>query len=274
MSKPIKVEAISKTPIHIYRAQSIDAKSPLSLLAGLALACLLLATLSPLVASSLGDNILATIQKGTKDKLKLIKLIPLKGDKNLSLAVIGKDALRFPFIAANNGKVLMGLTPVFFSDNESDMRTIIRVYRDTNAHNDNLKIEPKIKAMFKALPKHAIIKLKAAKRTKDMTYIIADPNCHFCVDEVRHIDERLKDSDVGLVIISIFGKDSLERAAHIYNEMRPKMSNKEKLEVLNKYFSKDTKVKDIDTSYAAKVTDTIKDARLIEGTPFIYETTK
>ena len=101
---------------------------------------------------------------------------------------------------------------------------------------------------------------------------MADPNCGYCKEEFRKIDERLKTQNVNMVMVGILGEDSLKKAASVMSKVKSSDKEKTKLNALKEVFSNNFKApKSIDTTAIKETSDFLFKSGVIRGVPYIYE---
>ncbi|EFS5691629.1 thioredoxin fold domain-containing protein, partial [Campylobacter coli] len=70
---------------------------------------------------------------------------------------------------------------------------------------------------------------------KNQIFIFSDPECPFCQKHLKNIDEKyLKENTLHFIFISIH--NNFKITASLYKDLKGKATDKEKLEIINKYF--------------------------------------
>ncbi|EFS5883597.1 thioredoxin fold domain-containing protein [Campylobacter coli] len=70
---------------------------------------------------------------------------------------------------------------------------------------------------------------------KNQIFIFSDPECPFCQKHLKNIDEKyLKENTLHFIFISIH--NNFKITASLYKNLKGKATDKEKLEIINKYF--------------------------------------
>lgn len=82
-----------------------------------------------------------------------------------------------------------------------------------------------------------IIKLGSDNK-KATVVIFTDTNCPYCRHEMDMIDERLKDTNVEIIMASIHGDAGHKKSAAIYKEIAKAKDDKAKIAILKKYYDK------------------------------------
>ncbi|RAX52232.1 hypothetical protein CCY99_07520 [Helicobacter sp. 16-1353] len=219
------------------------------------------------------DNIKNLIEKQTGTKVKIVKNISLKDNKDLKLILVEiiDNAQRIPMFATKDGSMIIGLSNILFTSSKADEELILKATDEASAHNESSQ---KIAAgnLIQTLKPEQYISLKSSAKNPKTYFIISDPNCGYCREELKNINDRLKTHNVNIVMVGILGEDSLKKAAYVMSKVNSQMSQKDKLNVLQEVFSSNFKApKTIDTSAIQKTTESLFKTGVIQGVPFIYE---
>lgn len=91
-------------------------------------------------------------------------------------------------------------------------------------------------------------------KNKDTMVVFTDPECPYCRMEVKALNETLKTYNVEMIFTSIHSDLAIEKAALILQNSKGK-SDKEKVEIAQKYYAEDAK---IDAKVDSKIFDSIK----------------
>lgn len=224
-------------------------------------------------AASFEDNLANIIKNETKTEVKVISSNDLKGSKDIKLAVVEivANSQRIPVFATKDGKMVIGLSNILFTENKDDEDLIAKVSKDVMEYSQNAQ-QMAAGKLIEQLKPEQYITLKSSASNAKTTFIIADPNCGYCKEEFRNVDERLKTSNVNIVLVGILGQDSVKKAAYGVNKIKSSMSEKDKLNGLKEVFSNNFKApKTIDTKAVEETTEFLFKGGVIRGTPFIYE---
>lgn len=224
-------------------------------------------------AASFEENIVNLIKSEAKTDVKIISSNDLKGNKDLKFVVIEivSNSQRIPIFATKDGKMIIGLSNILFTSNKDDEKLISDTNKELMEYNETSQ-QVAAEKLINQLKPDQYITLKSSAKNPTITFIVADPNCGYCKEEFRNIDNRLKTSDVNIVLVGILGQDSLNKAAYAMNTIKSSMSEKEKLNALKEVFSNNFKApQNVDTSAVRATTDFLFKSGVIRGTPFIYE---
>lgn len=224
-------------------------------------------------AASFDEKIANLIQQQTGIAVKIIFKSDLKSGKDLKLVIIELDATkqRIPIFVTKNADTIIGMSNIFFTNNDSDKNIIEDKIKELESYNENIQ---NIVAgeLIKQLKPEQFITLKSKAKNAKTVFIIADPNCGYCKEEFRNIDERLKTQNVNMVIVGILGEDSIKKAAWVVDKVKSSDSEKTKLNALKEVFSSTFKApKNINTTKVKETTDFLFKGGAIRGVPYIYE---
>ena len=224
-------------------------------------------------AASFEQNLINLIEKQTQTKVKIISQSNLKASKDLKFVVIeiANNAQQIPLFATKNGDMIIGLSNIFFTAQNTDEELIGKKVAEIESHNENSQTIA-AGALIKQLKPEQFITLKSKAKNAKTTFIIADPNCGYCKEEFRNIDERLKTQNVNVVLVGILGEDSLKKSASVVSKIKSADSQNSKLNALKEVFSNSFKApKSIDTTAVKETSDFLFKSGVIRGVPYIYE---
>lgn len=98
----------------------------------------------------------------------------------------------------------------------------------------------KLGGAYKSEDQNKIIKI-GSDPTKETIVIFTDPECPYCRAELDRIDDVLKNNNVEIILISVHGDTAFDKINQIYKEMPSAITDKEKIDILSKYYAKDAK---------------------------------
>lgn len=232
---------------------------------------------SSLFAASFEDNIKNLIEKQTHAKVKIVSSTDLKDSKNLKVVVVeiaDGGAQRVPMFATSDGNTIIGLSNIFFTASKADEDIVSRVTHEAMAYNESGQKEAAGK-LINALSPDQYITLKSSAKNPKTYFIVADPNCGYCREELRNVEDRLKTHNVNMVMVGILGEDSQKKAAYLMDNVKSNMSESDKLKNIRKVFSSNFKAPaKIDVSKVATTTESLFKTGVIRGVPYIYEVEK
>ncbi|STP11980.1 disulphide isomerase [Helicobacter mustelae] len=226
------------------------------------------------------ENLKDLIKEKTKQDISIAKVYDLKGDDHLKIAILKDEATKnqIPVITNKDGNLLFVLTNVFFSKNDEDSKFVEELLGKIQSDNDKQVNSAALNKLFESIPEDYVIKLDSTtKNNKKVTYIVSDPMCPHCQEELRNIDKRLKDSNVYMVMVAYLGQESIKKAATILAKVKDAKSTKDKIALFQQVYSIAYRPSSADSKAVKKVeniTKKVADSALIKGVPFIYEYTK
>ncbi|MCE3037344.1 disulfide isomerase [Helicobacter sp. faydin-H20] len=227
--------------------------------------------------TKLEENLKKLIQDKTQQKITIDDIKDLKSDSNLKIVIL-KDSIsknQIPVITNKDGNMLFVLTNVFFAKDDNDTKLVAEVLQKIQMDNDKQINSASLNKLFESIPEDYVIKLQSSKKdNKKITYIVSDPMCPHCQDELRHIEDRLKDSNVHMVLVAYMGQESIKKAATILEKIRNAKDTKAKVDIIQQVYSttfKATKADEKEVKKVENITKKIADSALIKGVPFIYE---
>lgn len=230
--------------------------------------------LSSLFASSFEDNVKNLIEKQTSTKVNIINSVDLKDSKNLKMVIVeiaDGNAQRIPMFATSDGNTIIGLSNIFFTASKADEDIVSKAADEAMAYNENGQKEAAGK-LIKALSSDQYITLKTNAKNPKTYFIVADPNCGYCREELRNIEDKLKTHNVNIVPVGILGEDSQKKAAYLMDNVKSSMSESDKLKGIREVFSPNFKAPEkIDVSKISKTTESLFKTGIIRGVPYIYE---
>lgn len=133
-------------------------------------------------------------------------------------------------------------------------------------YNQDIK-ESAVLALFQ---KHAnsVLKIPASKTTKRTTYMILDTTCPYCLQEIVHLDDYLKEANLEILMVGILGQKSQTRAAGYYQEFSSAKSREQKIALLKKVFRADYAPKVGNNALATTISEESVAAG-VQGVPYI-----
>lgn len=119
--------------------------------------------------------------------------------------------------------------------------------------NESMKQEKINKQLFPILlneNQDRIIRLKSDVITSKTYVIFSDPFCPHCRNKFKDIHNILKTHNINILMLPIFGQYSKNAIISFYKDIKKTTTQKEKIDLLNKYFNND--VKDTSNKYTDK----------------------
>ncbi|WP_158655711.1 DsbA family protein [Helicobacter cynogastricus] len=228
-----------------------------------------------LSAKGVGDNVVNLIRQQTKKEVRVLETLPLKSDKDFQVVVVEDPETKYhiPLLANKDGSMVLGLGSVFFSKDNQDIALLNGVYHKTSSHNFKQANGAKLNALFSGLPKDYVINLVSKNKNAKNLYIVSDPRCPHCQNELRHVHERLKDANVHMVVVGLLGQKSTLKAADILTQIKQARTTEDKIAMLEKIYATNYEPGEVSDDKIQEVEKTTKKilATGIESVPFIYE---
>ena len=238
--------------------------------------CMLLLSISTSFGASFEDTLKATIKSNTKQDIKILKIQNLQSSPDVKLVLIAVGNMQVPIFASKDGKLVMGVSNVFFAHKCEVMGAVGRLIKQNKRESKPDKAI--LDTLFKKIPQDEYIILRSPnKNAKKITYIVSDPNCPSCQKELNNIQERLKDSDVYMLLVGFVGEDSPIKSSMLRDRLLDVKDDKEKLKILREVYTPKSKVPtsyiNIDIKDTMKINQKVIDAG-IKSVPFVYERNK
>lgn len=197
------------------------------------------------------------ISQKTKRDIEVKEVFDLKGSKNLKVVILNdkKDKTQIAVLATQDGNIIVGLSSVFLSQNNKDIEILAQAYQSTQPK----PIPPKpdeLNKFFSSLPNDRFITFTStAKKPQKTFYIVSDPRCPGCRKELENLDEKLKEGDIKMLLVSFLGEESAYKAKLIYAQTASLKDNTQKLKILKSVY---------DPNYTLKPKDKTQDVKMIE----------
>ncbi len=217
------------------------------------------------------EDVLSILQDQSKRQLRIVSFEPLKKSK-LSLVVVEDkvNGYRSVLLAENKDNVFV--LDAFFGNDKNDKDIVNKTIEEARTYNFKLQNSSKLNALFKSIPNDYAIKIQG--NSDKITYIVSDPMCSHCQEELRHIDSRLKTSSVVMIPVAFLGTDSLDKAAEIQATIKEAKTPQQQIDILKKIYAttyQATKQSADNTKRVENITKQIGESGLVEAVPFIYE---
>ncbi|MGX2972488.1 hypothetical protein [Helicobacter sp. T3_23-1059] len=233
--------------------------------------CVLCAT--PLSAGVKEDTIKA-LQEQTGAKFEAISFEPLKATKQFLLVV--KDTKNgYQSVIITDEKQKSMIAPSAFLGDRGDAKLVASTLEKVNSYNFKLQNAATLDKLFASIPQDYAIRIQGA--SNKTTYIVSDPMCAHCQQELSQIESKLSKGSVVMVLVGFLGQDSLQKSAEIISKIKSAKTPKEQISLLRSVYATTHKATSQAATYTFKVADITKklaNSGLIEAVPFIYEPLK
>ncbi|PAF53636.1 disulfide isomerase [Helicobacter sp. 13S00482-2] len=229
------------------------------------------------LSADVSDNIVKILQEQTGKKISVLEVKSLSGSSDFKIAIIKDMDTRYeiPIFVSKDGKTMIGLSNVFFSANKGDATLVNEVYKKTQDHNIQQQNSAKLNTLFESIPSDYVISIPSTtKGNQKITYIVSDPMCPHCQQELKNIDTRLKDTNIRLVLVSFLGRESGIKSALVLEKIKTAKTPSEKISILNEIYNpmyKPSGAKDTEIKKVENISKKISDSDIIKYVPYIYE---
>jgi len=218
------------------------------------------------------------LKQSLNDKnAQLISIDKLNSLNGLNLLIVRSGDKKEAFLASDDGKSLVLVTEEPKLANAADtalfkMRTqILKDARDAAALELLKSIDPARFAYIESFDKN----------NPYMTYIVGDPECPYCAEEMKRITKHLRNSNVKLIFAPVHGKSAFIKSALILKRLKALSPSDQKgaIDVIEKYYNKDAQVSDADVSKAEldavyADTKTLFSKGVIKSVPYVIKVKK
>lgn len=218
------------------------------------------------------------LKQSLNDKnAQLISIDKLNSLNGLNLLIVRSGDKKEAFLASDDGKSLVAITEEPKLADAADvalfkMRTqILKDARDAAALELLKSIDPARFAYIESFDKN----------NPYVTYIVGDPECPYCAEEMKRITKHLRNSNVKLIFAPVHGKSAFIKSALILKHLKTLSPSDQKgaIDVIEKYYNKDAQVNDADVSKAEldavyADTKTLFSKGVIKSVPYVIKTKK
>lgn len=173
---------------------------------------------------------------------------------------------RLALLVSQDGTYIVPLTDGISSGNSNNA---LRAGIDSiNQYNKNMK-DSNVLALFKKYD-NVVLKIPAQKDSKRTTYMILDTTCPYCLQEVMHLDDYLKEANLEILMIGILGQKAHNRVAGYYQELPSIKTREEKIAFVKRVFRADYAPKTGNNELATQVSEASLAAG-VQGVPYIVK---
>ena len=218
------------------------------------------------------------LKQSLNDKnAQLISIDKLNSLNGLNLLIVRSGEKKEAFLASDDGKSLVAVTEEPKLADAADaalfkMRTqILKDARDAAALELLKSIDPARFAYIESFDKN----------NPYMTYIVGDPECPYCAEEMKRITKYLRNSNVKLIFAPVHGKSAFIKSALVLKQLKALSPSDQKgaIDVIEKYYNKDAQVNDADVSKAEldavyADTKTLFSKGVIKSVPYVIKVKK
>ena len=218
------------------------------------------------------------LKQSLNDKnAQLISIDKLNSLNGLNLLIVRSGDKKEAFLASDDGKSLVAVTEDPKLADAADaalfkMRAqILKDARDAAALELLKSIDPARFAYIESFDKN----------NPYVTYIVGDPECPYCAEEMKRITKHLRNSNVKLIFAPVHGKSAFIKSALILKQLKALSPSDQKgaIDVIEKYYDKNVQVSDADVSKAElnavyADTKTLFSKGVIKSVPYVIKVKK
>lgn len=178
------------------------------------------------------------LQSTPESKEVSMKMISTEasGLKDFSFVILEREGYWVPLLAHENGKTIIIATPDLILSTDSIVeKNLAKAIKKSQEHNKQLVDDSVLKIFSTHSSSTITLPNKSAKYT---TYMVLDPNCPYCKNEVEKLQEYAKDSSLVIMVVGILRQDSLDKAAAFAKLIKNTKSKEEQIAVLKCVFDK------------------------------------
>ncbi|ETD27642.1 hypothetical protein [Helicobacter canis] len=171
--------------------------------------------------------------QGLSAKVALTQDSSLQG---FSFVVVEQGGFWIPLLANDSGRVVLGISPnlIFTTDKKFEAK-LSTLLQKVSANNKQIAD----KGVLKVFKQHTNSTITIANEAaKYKTYIVLDPNCPYCRDEVEKLEEYAKDSTLEIMVVGIIQQSSINKAAAFAKLIQNAKTKEEQISVLKRVFDK------------------------------------
>lgn len=180
------------------------------------------------------------------EKVEILTLDRLNSLANLNFVIAKLNDDTISAIASSDGKSFMTLSNFYVIDNANDKKLIEDRMKAVKA-NAKAEQEKVVYEIIKTIPKSRFISIKSFNPdNKFTTYMVTDPECPYCREEMSKIVKWLRNANVKIIFAPVHGKSAYTKSALMLKESKDiNTSNQESMiKLLAKYYDVNATVND------------------------------
>lgn len=204
----------------------------------------------------------------TGEKIKVVKEIPMEDLRNMKLVVLETAQQQMVFLANGNNNTIVAIDSTFLTSNNQTLATIskeIKLAQMASAKSTGDKIIKGAKEN-----NYPVISLKSPTKTNKTLYVVTDPNCPYCRDELDHVEDRLKTHNIKMIIVGILHESSLSKAEDAYQAVAKLKTNDQKIAALRKIYYPSYQTNTTPTQKTLGITNLIRESG-VNSVPYRFE---
>lgn len=227
------------------------------------------------ISSLLISSLFGLDLKGYVDgDFKVLSKTPFSDDKNLNLIIIENNNKKIPLIVSNDEKIVFSY-PEYAKFDDKKIDEILKTTEQGNkAYTDKIVYE----MIKKSIPKENIVQIDSFyKNNPNTMYIISDPECPYCREEMAKMSKWLRNANVKIILAPVHGESAFTKSAIILQKSKEIGSkNQEKMvELIKEYYDPNKVVKKSDATDAQRSVifsnvKTIFSRGVVTGVPYSF----
>lgn len=212
----------------------------------------LLLSLSLALTLLCAQNFSTNFEQAIKDnfesveKVEIITLDRLKGVEGLNFVTAKIDGNVISALATSDGKGFMALSDFYVLNDPDDKKLVDERMKIAKA-NAKAEQEKIVHEIIKTIPKSRFIKIQSFNpNNKFTTYMITDPECPYCRDEMERMVKWLRNANVKIIFAPVHGKSAYTKSALMLNKSKDINSSDQEamMKLLAKYYDENAAVDD------------------------------
>ena len=134
----------------------------------------------------------------------------------------------------------------------------------------------KLNEIFKSIPENRYVNLKSTgNNVKKTLVVVTDPECPYCRNEMKTIEEKLKDHHIKIILAPVGARTAFVKSQIAMDKIKEAKSDKEKISILREVYADSYKIPENLRNQPTKLIDEnaekIYSSGLIRGVPFVFE---
>lgn len=188
----------------------------------------------------------ATIKDNFKHvkNVEILNVDDLNSSSDLKFVIAKLDDDLIATFATSDAKSLMALSDFMVIGNDEDKKLIEKRMESAKAKM-RAGQEEIVYELIKTIPEDRFISIESFNPdNKFTTYMITDPECPYCRDEIDRMVKWLRNANVKIIFAPVHGKSAYTKSVLMLNESKKiKADDQESMiKLLNKYYDKNATV--------------------------------
>ena len=218
------------------------------------------------------------LKQSLNDKnAQLISIDKLNSLNGLNLLIVRSGEKQEAFLASDDGKSLVAVTEEPKLADGADAALFKARMQTLKDANDAAALK-----LLKSINPARFAYIESFdKNNPYVTYIVGDPECPYCAEEMKRITKHLRNSNVKLIFAPVHGKSAFIKSALVLKQLKALSPSDQKgaIDVIEKYYDKNVQVSDADVSKAEldavyADTKTLFSKGVIKSVPYVIKVKK